>query len=194
LTDRELEGRLRAWYRAEVGEDVIAPVSLRRDVAAIPRTESRPAGRFDRRRDVMLFAAAALVLVGGAAAVGSGLLRLPSLVPPEPVPSVAIVPTPSPAAESPSPLISPPTVRASSWTVTGPMIEAREGGTATLLLDGKVLVAGGFGKQDGPGGVMSLLASAELYDRAAGRGPPLGAWSRIAETRRRRCCQTAECS
>jgi photosystem II stability/assembly factor-like uncharacterized protein len=106
MTDRELEGRLRAWYRTEVGEDETASLSLRRDVAAIPRAPSRLARRLGRGRGVMLFAAAALLLVG-AAAVGSGLLRQPSLVPPEPVPSLAVVPPPSPAEESSSPTISP---------------------------------------------------------------------------------------
>jgi N-acetylneuraminic acid mutarotase len=43
-----------------------------------------------------------------------------------------------------------------SWTVTGSMIEARQGHTATLLRDGKVLVAGGGSRGDG--------SSAELYD------------------------------
>ena len=37
MTDRELEGRLRAWYRTEVGEGETAPLPLRSDVAAIPR-------------------------------------------------------------------------------------------------------------------------------------------------------------
>ena len=104
MTDDELEQRLRAWYRTEVGEDDTAPLSLRRDVAAIPRPSSRPARRFGRRRGVTLLAAAAVLLVGGAVAAGSGLLRLPSLVPPEPVPSLAVVPTLSPApSETPSP-------------------------------------------------------------------------------------------
>jgi N-acetylneuraminic acid mutarotase len=55
-----------------------------------------------------------------------------------------------------------------SWTATRSMIEARAGHTATLLPDGRVLVAGG--------GIISsigsLLASAELYD------PSSGSWTR----------------
>lgn len=47
-----------------------------------------------------------------------------------------------------------------TWTTTGYMISRRQSHTATLLADGTVLVAGGFG--DG------LLTSAELYDPATG--------------------------
>jgi WD40 repeat protein len=166
----KFERDLEQWLQAEAPAS--APTGLHAAVIDRARTmRQRPGwatlrlGRWSgRNRGITLFAAGALLLVSGAAAVGSGLLRLPSLVPPGPVPSLAIVPTPSPAAESPSPLISPPTVRPSSWTATGPMLEVRQGGTATLLLDGKVLVAGGLGKQNAPGGWMSPLATAELYD------------------------------
>lgn len=109
MTDQELEQRLQAWYRAEAGEGETAPLSLRRDVAAIPQTPPRPARRFGRGRGITLLAAAALLLVGGVAA-GAGLLRLPSLVPPQPAPSLAVVPTPSPAPSetaSPSPTETP---------------------------------------------------------------------------------------
>jgi dipeptidyl aminopeptidase/acylaminoacyl peptidase len=60
------------------------------------------AGRAPRR--MWLLAAAALLLVGGAMAAGSGLVKLPSVVPPTPVPTapVAVVnptamPTPAPS-------------------------------------------------------------------------------------------------
>ena len=62
----------------------------------LPRASSRPGGRFGRGRGVTLLAAAPLVLVGGALAAGSGLVRLPSIVPPVPVPSFAVVTTASP--------------------------------------------------------------------------------------------------
>jgi hypothetical protein len=58
-----------------------------------------------------LLAAAALLLVGGAFAAGSGILRLPAVVPPLPAPSLAVLatasPTPTPSASpssSPTPL------------------------------------------------------------------------------------------
>src|SRR5262249_55181989 len=46
------------------------------------------------------------------------------------------------------------------WTATGSRGTARRGHTATLLPNGKVLVAGGFNGSD--------LTSAELYDPASG--------------------------
>jgi len=50
-----------------------------------------------------------------------------------------------------------------SWTATGSMGTARSGHTATLLRDGKVLVAGGTNDNDT---LSYRLASAELYDPA----------------------------
>ena len=49
-----------------------------------------------------------------------------------------------------------------SWSETGSLSSARCGHTATLLLDGTVLVAGGFGPDGKP------LASVEVYDPASG--------------------------
>jgi hypothetical protein len=52
------------------------------------------------------------------------------------------------------------------WTRVAPMTTAREGATATLLGDGRVLVAGG--------GNPSATTSAELYDPASGRWSATG--------------------
>jgi N-acetylneuraminic acid mutarotase len=54
-----------------------------------------------------------------------------------------------------------------SWSLTGSLRTPRRNHTATLLPDGKVLVAGGSNASD-------WLRSAELYDPARGR------WSRVA--------------
>ena len=54
-----------------------------------------------------------------------------------------------------------------SWTATGEMHEGRGGHSATLLADGRVLVAGGYG-------VNAIVASAELYD------PITGSWTATA--------------
>jgi hypothetical protein len=52
-----------------------------------------------------------------------------------------------------------------TWTLTGSLTDARVLHTATLLLNGTVLVAGGWPNHNHTGGA---LASAELYDPAAG--------------------------
>jgi N-acetylneuraminic acid mutarotase len=52
-----------------------------------------------------------------------------------------------------------------SWTFTGNLNQHRWGHTATLLLNGKVLVAGGIGGSDN----YNILSSAELYDPTTGR-------------------------
>jgi hypothetical protein len=55
-----------------------------------------------------------------------------------------------------------------SWTPIGPMISARQAHTATLLPDGRVLVAGGFN-------VGYFTSTAEIYDPAAGTWTATGA-------------------
>ena len=59
------------------------------------------------------------------------------------------------ATPSPTPLTEP------GWAMTGSMLQARTGHTATLLDNGRVLVVGGTGVKG------SALASAELFDPAS---------------------------
>jgi len=171
MNDRELETRLRARYRARAGETETAPLSLRRDVAAIPRTATGPRRLFGGGRGTALLAAAALLLLsGGALAAGSGFLRLPTVVPPRPAPSVVAVATESAYATSPTrsesaaPSASPVPAAGPGgvWIPTGSMVTPRDEHEAVRLLDGRVLVVGGRA-YDGPG-----LTSAELYDPASG--------------------------
>ncbi len=56
-----------------------------------------------------------------------------------------------------------------SWSATGSLSMARRNHTATLLSDGRVLIAGGV--VDNPDGTISTLATAEVYD------PATGSWS-----------------
>lgn len=57
----------------------------------------------------------------------------------------------------------------SKWSLTGSMTTIRSGHTATLLQDGKVLVAGGFGSDN--------IKTAELYDPATGTWSATGSLS-----------------
>lgn len=56
-----------------------------------------------------------------------------------------------------------------TWSVTGALTDGRDGHTATLLSNGKVLVTGGYDTSGKP------LASSELYDPVLGTWSPTGA-------------------
>ena len=174
----ELERRLRTWYSAEIVDGPSAPRSLRAAVDAIP-TEHPGARRPSRRRFLLLAAVLATVGLSGALAVGSGLFRTSNLQPKPSPPIVAVVspspgislePTPEPSstATPAEPLVVPsfePGFRA-----VGDMTEARFHHTATLLDDGRVLIAGGLSVADG------LLSTTEFWDPATETftsGPPL---------------------
>ena len=58
-----------------------------------------------------------------------------------------------------------------SLNPASPMLEPRSGHTATLLLDGKVLIAGGMRRNQ------DFYKSAELYDQATGKFQPTGEMS-----------------
>jgi galactose oxidase-like protein/Kelch motif protein len=167
LDDAALERRLRGVLEEHLGA---LPFEL--TVDALDRRREARGRRFGRGRGMTLLAAAALLLVGGALAAGSGLVRLPSVEPPVPEPSVIAVATASPDATSPTPSESaapsaspiPVAGPGGVWIPTGSMVTPRDGHSAVRLLDGRVLVVGGSGDESEP-------ATAELYD------PVSGTWS-----------------
>jgi N-acetylneuraminic acid mutarotase len=117
-----------------------------------------------RRRNPWVLVAIMLLLalvVGGAVLVGSGVVKLPVSVENSASPSSA---NPSSSARESTAASASPVVQVpASWTATGSLLEARSNHSATSLLDGRVLVAGGGGS-----GQIGLLATAELYDPASG--------------------------
>ncbi|MEX2135928.1 MAG: kelch repeat-containing protein [Chloroflexota bacterium] len=127
-----------------------------------------------RRRSPFVLIAVMLLLVlaiGGAVLVGSGIVKLPVSVDASASPSSA---PSSSAQESIAASSSPAEQVAASWTATGAMLEARTSYTATPLLDGTVLVAGGVGA-DTSDFFANILASAELYDPSTGQWTATGA-------------------
>jgi N-acetylneuraminic acid mutarotase len=92
----------------------------------------------------------ATLLPNGKVLVAAGLYELPN--------SILQSATPLSSAEIYDPATG-------TWTATGDLIAARYDHTATLLADGKVLVAGGRGGQSRYG---PTISTAELYDPASG--------------------------
>ena len=73
---------------------------------------------------------------------------------------------------------------APAWSVTGGLSSIRSGYTATLLPNGKVLVAGGEELLQSVGGSEWVTNKAELYDPATGVWSPTGnlTWGRVLHT------------
>ena len=185
------------WYRTQVPTDETAPTALRARLTAISVGSALPQRRFAARRVVALLAAAALLtaaIVGGALLAGSGIIKLPS-VPPSTGPSIAPAgvwtatgrminghrstrPRCCPmagcwwlAAATPTAIRLRRAVRPQHRVVDRHRRhdEGRLEHTATLLPDGRVLVAGGSGD------VNEREATAELYDPTRVNGRPPGA-------------------
>ena len=131
-----------------------------------------------------LLAAAALLLVGGALAAGSGLLRLPTVVPPVPEPSVDCGRHGIARRDVPEPERIGGTIRKSDpCRGSGRRLDPdrvdgdapRRITRAVRLQDGRVLVVGGH---SGPSGYAQDLTSAELYDPATGTWSATGSISK----------------
>jgi hypothetical protein len=104
-------------------------------------------------RFVAVLAVLIVILSLGGLVVGSALVRLPVIAP---------SPSATPPSTQPSTIIRPPS--AAIWSATGSLLESRTSHSATLLRDGRVLVAGGTHDKNGA----TQLATAELYDPASG--------------------------
>src|SRR5665811_1503910 len=180
-TDPLFDQRIADWLEddprhapGQVLETVLAALP------SIPRRRvSRLPWRFTTMPMLTRLAAAAFV---GVLAVGGALYLVqrgqPAVGGPSPTPGVSSSPSqPAVGSPSPTPAVSSspsqpasPSAGAPAWTATGGMIEDRFLHTATLLPDGKVLVAGGTDSNNVLGS-NSALASAELYD------PSNGSWT-----------------
>jgi N-acetylneuraminic acid mutarotase len=176
-TDRGFDSLLRSWLdeSAQSGQ----PETLLETVLnTTGRSQPRPRwlvrlggdpmperGHAGLSRFAPLAVAGTALLV--AVLVGVALLLRPARdVGPSPLPAPSHDATPGPTA-TPE-----PTAPTAEWSATGSMLEARQSHTATLLDDGRVLVADG---NDTVGEV-----SAELYDPISGSWTATGTMIRVS--------------
>jgi Galactose oxidase, central domain len=144
----DLSQRFRSLDRTPA-PDLWSEVVQRAAVPEPPRSWGFPT--MNRLAPYVLLATAVVVLL-----IGIGLLVRPNVGPPS---------TPRP---TPTPLVLRSATAA--WIATDEMSVGRADHTATLLADGRVLVAGGRGPN-----VIDPLATAELFD------PGTGSWSPAAD-------------
>ncbi len=166
--DEQLTERLRADAPREAPSGLLDATMNR--IAGTQQRSSRrfggPASRLLAVAAVLLIAVLAGTQLAGLIGRQAGIGPSPSVVvvpseSPEPSPTVA--PKASATPPSPAPSASSSPAIAAAWTATGSMIEALSG-PATVLSDGRVLVAGS-------GGVLDPVASAALYE------PRSGSWT-----------------
>ena len=150
IHDQELDAQLRAFL-ADEGREIVSTAPTIHEASA--RIAAHVAGRSARDHGWRVppmnlatpLAVAGLAVVVILTAISLLLVRSPQVGPPSPT----TPPTPQASAGA-----------AGAWAAVAPMLEGREGHTATLLSDGLVLVAGG-----------SETATSELYD------PGTGTWA-----------------
>ncbi|MGD0019812.1 MAG: kelch repeat-containing protein [Candidatus Limnocylindrales bacterium] len=162
ISQQDLETEIRSYL---AGAGAPEPASLGDVLDRLP--DRAGASRWSSPRvaafpSLVRFAAVAIVLSLVAAAVGLPLM----LSRPGPI-APGQTSSPESSVASPSPVAT-ATLAAGTFVPTGSMMSSRSGATATLLSDGRVLIAGGWGDNSTP------LASAELYDPATGKFSPTG--------------------
>jgi N-acetylneuraminic acid mutarotase len=170
--DPGFDPRVADWLEADpsVAPDPVLETVL----AAFPSIPQRRASRLPRRFPIMnrfayLAAAAATAAIAVVAIAVGGFLGSPQ---PSGGPSLpaagSIEPSLAPPSADPSPSTTQPAAAGpAGWRATGGMTAQRDFHTATVLGDGKVLVAGGF--------VCCVpLAGVEVFD------PTPGTWSATA--------------
>lgn len=182
-TDDDFDRQIQAYL--ESGPAELADRVLWAARAQLKTTRRRRAGLawLAPRRNRDMTQNTRLLLVGGGAlvvAIGAGLFGS-IFARPDPGPGTSVAPSAPGVSAAPdsSPSVAP--ARAPAWTATGGMTAARALQTATLLLNGKVLVAGG---RIGPVANVSAV-SAELYD------PGSGTWTATTNMDGLRANQTA---
>jgi hypothetical protein len=114
-------------------------------------------GSWITNRSLLRYAAVAVVAVLAVGAVG-----LPLMLSGRPATSTGSALAPG-TDRSTAPTASPSSRLSGTFTITGSMVTGRSAETATLLQDGRVLIAGGEGSSRS-----SALSSAELYDPKSG--------------------------
>ena len=132
----------------------------------------------------LLAAAAVVVLAVVAGTQLAGLIGPPTGT--SPSPSATVAPSASAttsSTSSPTPSVSSSPVIAPAWTATGSMNGVRFVHTATLLANGKVLVAGGGGNvvevENALWNPPVLVATAELYDPSSGSWTATGSMNGV---------------
>jgi Tol biopolymer transport system component len=126
----------------------VVPVRV---TAGTVQPRSSNGGRGARRapRRIWLLAAAALLLVGGAVAAGSGLVRLPSPVPPVPAPTLPVaVASPAPAVDTPDAVVAPSTA-ATRWVTGQELMDALSAEYGYTWSPNDVFDVGWWGVLDG---------------------------------------------
>jgi hypothetical protein len=174
--EHRFEERVRAFAGSGVQSVDSAAIARAVAIGHPKRAATGPAGRRllneihrNRKRvasKTTLAAAAivALAALAGAFAVIGGPSPMPSAHPSPSLPGI-VAPSSTPIATAPNPSAVPRSTGV--WIATGTMGTPRRGHTAVRLLDGRVLVAGGY-----PGNEPDLaVTSAELYE------PTSGTWS-----------------